>query len=219
MHAAAPDGEERTVGNMALVGGRPVVDFVNTVSDRSTGRPYDRLRTFADLLEWCVRVELFGRSEARRLAEEAAARPAEAEEALERARSLREALFRLFEAAAEGRSPPGDALAEVNGIVSEGLRNRRLHATDHGICWSWTERPARLDWMLWPLAWSAAELLTSSEVGRLKQCAQDDCRWIFLDLSRNRSRRWCTMEDCGNRAKARRHYHRHRAASPNPEAQ
>lgn len=197
---------------MSLVGGRPVLDFVNTVSDRSTGVPYDRIRSFDDLVEWCVRVELFGRTEAGRLADAAAERPADADAALERARRLREALFELFSAEVEGRTPDGAALEVVNGVLTEGLRNRRLHPDAGGYCWTWSERPQRLDWMLWPLAWSAAELLTSSDVARLKQCAQDDCRWIFLDLSRNRSRRWCTMEDCGNRAKARRHYRRHRTA-------
>jgi predicted RNA-binding Zn ribbon-like protein len=65
--------------------------------------------------------------------------------------------------------------------------------------------------MLWPLAWSATELLGSDDVGRLKECAQDDCRWLFLDLSKNRSRRWCSMEQCGNRAKAKRHYERRKS--------
>jgi predicted RNA-binding Zn ribbon-like protein len=202
----------RTVANMDLVGGRPVVDFVNTVSDRSSARPYERLVTFGDLLQWCVRVELFGDTEAARLADAAVARPADAAAALERARGLREALYGVFRAAAEGMEAPEPELEAVNAVLAEGLPNRRLQPHRDGYCWAWQEQPERLDWMLWPLAWSAAELLTSAEVGRLKECAQDSCRWIFLDLSRNRSRRWCTMDDCGNRAKARRHYHRHRAA-------
>ena len=61
---------------------------------------------------------------------------------------------------------------------------------------------------LWPVLWAAAELLTSADRDRVRACASDPCRWLFLDLSRNRSRRWCSMEDCGNRAKARRHYAR-----------
>ena len=212
MVQSGPLEDARTVANMSLVGGRPVVDFVNTVSDRSTGVPYDRLRTFDDLLELCVRIELFGHAEAGRLAEAAAERAADAEAALERARRFREALFELFDAEVGHRPPLPSAVDIVNDVLAEGLKNRRLEPHPDGYSWVWSERAHRLDWMLWPLAWSAAELLTSSEVGRLKQCAQDDCRWIFLDLSRNRSRRWCTMEDCGNRAKARRHYHRHRTA-------
>jgi predicted RNA-binding Zn ribbon-like protein len=203
--------EEKTVANMSLVGGKPVLDFVNTVGDRLTDATFDRIRGFEDLLEWGVRVELFGPTEARRLAEAARERPADGAAALQRARRLREALYQLFHAEVEDSTPPAAALEIVNEILAEGLRNRRLQPNADGYCWSWNERPNRLDWMLWPLAWSAAELLTSSDAGRLKECAQDDCGWIFLDLSRNRSRRWCTMEDCGNRAKARRHYQRHRA--------
>lgn len=206
-----PAGSDRTVANMQLVGGRPVVDFVNTVSDRSTGAPYDRLRTYGDFLDWCVRVEVLGRHEAERLASAATARPDAADAALERARVLREALYELFASAADGREPPPEALEVINGVLAEGMTHRRLAPVRQGFAWGWDGRAARLDWMLWPLAWSAAELLTGSEIGRLKECAQDDCRWVFLDLSKNRSRRWCTMEDCGNRAKARRHYHRHRA--------
>jgi predicted RNA-binding Zn ribbon-like protein len=203
---------DRTVANMELVGGRPVVDFINTVSDRATGRPYERLREFGDLLEWCVRVGLVDASEAGRLATAAEERPEEATAALERARELREALYAVFTAEIEDRTPPAPELAVVNGLLSEGMGHRRLQPSGEGLRWAWLQPPERLDWMLWPLAWSAAELLTSAEVKRLKRCGQDDCRWIFLDLSKNRSRRWCTMDECGNRAKARRHYHRHRAA-------
>lgn len=203
---------DRTVANMALVGGRPVVDFVNTVSDRAAARPHDRLRTFGDLLEWCVRVDLVEPAEAGRLAAAAAERPEDAEAALARARELREALLTLFTAEIEDRAPPSAALEVVNALLSEAMRHRRLQPGGNGLRWAWAEPPDRLERLLWPLAWSAAELLTSSEVKRLKECGQEDCRWVFLDLSKNRSRRWCTMEECGNRAKARRHYHRHRTA-------
>ena len=201
---------DRTVANMDLVGGRPVVDFVNTVSDRASARPHDRLRTFGDLLEWCVRVGLVEPAEAERLAAAAVERPSDGEKALLRARELREALFDLFTAKIEDRTPPPAALEVVNSLLAEGMGHRRLEPGGDGLGWAWGAPAGRLDRVLWPLAWSAAELLTSAELERLKRCGQDDCRWIFLDLSKNRSRRWCTMEDCGNRAKARRHYHRHR---------
>ena len=205
-------GTKRTVGNMDLVGGRPVVDFVNTVSDRSTGAPYDRLRTFADLVAWSLRVGVIDAAEAQRLGTEAAERPGDAASALDRARVLREVLYDLFEAKLDGRDPPQEALDALNAAVAEALGSRRLEAGAEGYGWTWNDGPDRLDAMLRPLALSAADLLTSAEIARLKRCAQDSCRWVFLDLSKNRSRRWCTMDDCGNRAKARRHYHRRRAA-------
>jgi predicted RNA-binding Zn ribbon-like protein len=79
-----------------------------------------------------------------------------------------------------------------------------------GYALSWPDS-AELDRMLWPLATSALSLLLSEEVGRIKECAADDCHWLFLDSSRNQSRRWCDMKACGNRAKARHYYHRHQA--------
>jgi predicted RNA-binding Zn ribbon-like protein len=62
--------------------------------------------------------------------------------------------------------------------------------------------------MLWPIVDAAADLLVRGEPERIKTCGSATCGWLFLDLSRNRSRRWCDMKDCGNRAKARRHYAR-----------
>jgi predicted RNA-binding Zn ribbon-like protein len=212
----AHDAEDRTVATMQLVGGRPALDFVNTLNDRTTGVPHERLRAYADLLEWCVRVELFGRTESRRLAALAEERPAAAESALVRARALREALFDVFDGEVRGAAPPEESLALLNEVLSEGMARRRLRSSPSckGYCWSWVEAPEGLDWMLWPIANSAAELLTSSEIDRVKECGQDDCRWLFFDESKNRSRRWCTMEDCGNRAKARRHYRRRRGGDP-----
>ncbi len=202
-------GAERTVENMELVGGRPILDLVNTMSGRA-GQPYDRLRTYEDLLTWCVRTELFGPSEAARLRALAAADPAGADAALARVRELREAAFGIFSALIAGGEPDDRDVALLNRTLGEGMARRGLVRAADGYCWQWEEVPAALDWMRWPLAHSAATLLTSSELDRVKECAQDDCRWIFFDESKNRSRRWCVMDDCGNRAKARRHYRRTR---------
>ncbi len=210
MAHAPPEGSERNVANMALVGGKPVVDFVNTLSDRALPAPLERLATYQDLLLWCVRSELFGEAEKSRLEALAAKHPAEAEHALALARTLRELLFRLFDATAEGQDPPTEALGNFNTMLQEAARHRRLESSDGDLRWLWFRGDDRLDWMLWPLVWSAAELLESDDRARLKECAQNDCRWLFLDLSKNRSRRWCTMEECGNRAKAKRHYAKRR---------
>lgn len=63
---------------------------------------------------------------------------------------------------------------------------------------------------MWPIAWSITELLLSDKLSRVGQCAAENCGWLFLDTTRNHSRRWCEMEHCGNRAKAKRHYRRRR---------
>lgn len=94
----------------------------------------------------------------------------------------------------DGRHVPGDAAGR--------------------FAWSWADEPLDLEMPLWPIARSAAELLTSpAALPTLRLCASERCAWLFLDTSRNGSRRWCSMRTCGNRAKARRHHARVRAAA------
>jgi predicted RNA-binding Zn ribbon-like protein len=204
------ENAERNVANMELVGGRPVVDFVNTLSDRALVNPLERLASYADLLDWCVREDMFGSAERTRLKRLAARHPRKAADALGRARGLRELLFRLFSAATDGQVPASEALDELTTLLAKAANHRRLEPANGGLRWHWYRGDDQLDWMLWPLAWSASELLGSEDLGRLKECAQHDCRWLFLDLSKNHSRRWCTMEQCGNRAKAKRYYDKSR---------
>ena len=206
-----PEVGIRNIATMELVGGRPVVDFVNTLSDRAHATPLERLASYDELLLWCLREELIDESEQARLHRLAAAHPRKAAEALHQARRLRELLFLLFDASANGRVPPTAVREELNDWLLDAARHRRLEPSSGGLRWLWYRGDDELDWMLWPLAWSAAELLGSDDLGRLKECAQADCRWLFLDLSKNRSRRWCTMEQCGNRAKAKRHYERRKS--------
>jgi len=127
---------------------------------------------------------------------------------LRRARDLREAVFRIF-------ARPGTEGGDLDLLADEAARaaaERRLAATADGYAYTWPESD-RLEQPLWPVALAAAELLTSAEErSRVKECAADNCNWLFLDMSRNRSRRWCDMKVCGNRAKARRFSARHREA-------
>ena len=199
----APD-----IDGLELIGGRLCLDFANTTSNRAAGRARDRLHGYEDLVRWCTRVELFGGAEARRLLDEARERPADAELAWKKAIELREAIFALASAAGRREPPPPVALDLLNAVLAEGMGRRRLRPAECGLTWVWADAADGLDWMLWPLAYSAAELLSSSEVERVKECGGESCDWLFLDASRNGSRRWCIMDDCGNRAKARRHYHR-----------
>lgn len=136
------------------------------------------------------------------------ARPAEATEALREAVALREAMYRIFAAVAAGQEPPADDLEHLNRALARALPRRRLKARPGGFDWAWADEDAAVwERPLWPILASAAELLTSDELALVRRCADDECGWLFVDMSRNRSRRWCAMEDCGNRAKARRHYY------------
>ncbi len=194
-----------------LTGGALCLDFANTVDHRPAPEPRELLPTYADLLSWARQAGAIRAEEARHLEREAAGRRAEADAALEHARTLREALFALFSAAAEGRlaSPPA-ALEALNSALPAALGRRRLAVSGGRAGWAWVEDPRALDRPLWPVVESAAELLVSEELPRVRECAAETCAWLFLDRSRNRSRRWCDMTVCGNRDKVRRHRRRMR---------
>jgi predicted RNA-binding Zn ribbon-like protein len=146
---------------------------------------------------------------AKLLLAEASHQPASAAATLARAKELREALYRVFSAVAAGEPPPVPELARLNEELKKALSRQRLALEQGHVMWTFDSAPTDLDAMLWPVARSAGEFLTGDAgMARLRECAGDTCGWLFVDTSKNRSRRWCDMADCGNRAKARRHYHR-----------
>jgi predicted RNA-binding Zn ribbon-like protein len=196
---------------LKLLGGRLSLDFVNTADWHASDHPVEFLTSYSDLVAWSQHVSILTDHQAQRLLKEATRRPRDASAVLERAIALREAIYRIFSAISRGRPPQAADLATFNVELSEALAQSRIVSTAEGFTWDWADAEEALDWMLWPVAHDAAGLLTSEELDRVGQCADDRCGWLFLDTSRNRSRRWCSMEDCGNRAKARRHYKRKRA--------
>ena len=200
------------VVNLKLLGGRVCLDFANTVGWHAGDYPSEHIRSYTDLVLWSRHAGILADDQAQRLVREAAERPGEAAAVLERAIAVREAIYRIFSATADGRSPDAADLTTFNGALSEAMAHVCVVPAADGFAWDWTGHEHALDWMLWPIMRSAAELLTAGELTRVRECSGDTCGWLFVDTSRNRSRRWCDMEDCGNRAKARRHYHRQRAA-------
>jgi predicted RNA-binding Zn ribbon-like protein len=127
----------------------------------------------------------------------------------ERAIQLRETIYRIFSFLAANRSVALDDLAFLNEALSKSLAHLRITSSSTGFSWDWSDTSETLDQVLWPIVRSATELLTSKDLERVRQCADDrGCGYLFIDMSRNRSRRWCSMESCGNRAKAQRHYRR-----------
>jgi predicted RNA-binding Zn ribbon-like protein len=198
-------------GTLKLLGGRLSLDFVNTADWHASDHPVEFLTSYSDLVAWSQHVGILTNHQAQRLLKEAARRPEDATSVLERAITLREAIYRIFSAISRGRPPQAADLATFNVELSRALAQSRIVSTAEGFTWDWAGAEDALDWMLWPVVHDVASLLTSKELDRVGQCADDRCGWLFLDTSRNRSRRWCSMEDCGNRAKVRRHYERKRA--------
>lgn len=182
------------------------LDFCNTADGNLRQEWTELLATYDDLLTWSEEAGLLTMTEARELRQKAEQRPADAECALEHAHGLRLTLFEVFAAIACDHTPDLTAFnAEIEDI---GHRLRVVATGSGGFHWDCVDDDPALEKMLWPVLWSAAELLTSSQLQYVHQCSGTDCGWLFLDTTRNHSRRWCDMKACGNRAKARRHYHR-----------
>ena len=171
--------------------------------------PNEHLQTYDDLVAWGRQLEVITPRTAKLLTTEAQRDPAGAAATLARAKHLREALYHVFSAIAASSPPPSPDLARLNDELKQALARQRLLLEGTKVSWTFESAPTDLDAMLWPVARSAGELLTGDEgIARLRECASETCGWLFVDTSKNRSRRWCDMADCGNRAKARRHYHR-----------
>jgi predicted RNA-binding Zn ribbon-like protein len=185
---------DRTGSHLAL-------DFANTVSGRNTPPMTDHLATYADLVEFARQTELVPGAEAQRLTRLGEQRSEAAAGVLAEAVALREALYWIFRAAAEAATPRAGDIAVLNA------HHARFRLDEH-FQWEWSARPHGLDACLGPIVRAAIELLTSDRRNRISLCAADTCRWLFLDASKNHSRRWCDMAVCGNREKARRFHGR-----------
>lgn len=185
------------------------LDLANTLDWHASAQPQETLFHYGDLLEWAVRKGIVDETLAASLRAAAIEAPEVAAAVFARALTLREAIYDTFAAVTRGESPPIAALATVNDEIRRAGAHQHLVDTGAGFIWAWEMGPRALDCLLWPTARSAGDLLTSPHLDRVRQCADDrGCGFLFFDSTRNRSRRWCTMESCGNRAKAKRHYAR-----------
>jgi predicted RNA-binding Zn ribbon-like protein len=187
--------------------------FANTMENRLTGHPVERLNSYGDLVAWAREHGILSAQEAEQLAQEAVRRPVEAASTLARAMVLREAIYRIFSAVAAERSPEASDMMTLNIALAGALAVLHIVATEQGFAWAWSRGGVGLERVLWPIILSTVNLLTSNELPAVRECAAPNCGWLFLDTTRNRSRRWCDMLVCGNRAKARRHYERTKQAA------
>ncbi len=189
MHAGS------SIDELKQVSGWLCLDFCNT-ADRMQGViTEDWMNTGADVLAWGQRVGILNDGAT-----------VVGVGALESAHILRELLYRIFSRLAAGEKPLTNDLDTFNDLLRDAMEHARIISDDEGYKWVWAAGSSATDSVMWTVMRSAADLLTAPELRQLRQCAADDCGWLFLDTSRNHGRRWCDMEDCGNRAKARRFY-------------
>jgi predicted RNA-binding Zn ribbon-like protein len=205
---SAPTGEHV----FDLSGGSLCLDFVNTLGNRTAEQPTERLTSYAELTSFARQASAIDDATAKRLHRHAARHPGRAQRVLEQAVALREVLHRIFSEVSGGGRPSENDLAILNAALQQAGARHRVVRCEEGFEWGWVEDDEiPLERVLWPIARSAADLLTSSERAQVKVCDEESCAWLFVDRSRNRSRRWCSMDTCGNRTKARRHYARRRS--------
>lgn len=183
------------------------LEFVNTKFWRGRDPVTETLKGPDDLLDWCAGNGALDGDAARRLGAQWKRRAGEASRAFEQAVALRESLFPLFAAIAGGAEPaPGD-IAELNRWLERAPPRRRLKRLGDAYGWQVDVLPRAAPELLAAVLWSAGDLIAgTTRRDRVRICANPACRWLFLDLSKSGTRRWCSMSACGNRAKAHRHY-------------
>jgi predicted RNA-binding Zn ribbon-like protein len=190
--------------NLDLKSGHPALEFTNTVNNHASQNPGETLFKYEDVLAWAKRVGLVRAEQVESLKRKAAAQSAEAAQLFAKSLELREALYRMFVAQTKGKPPSRADLVILNSVFRSFASGAQVIHSAGQFEWQWKFNEAGLESLVCVIALSAADLMTSEYYARLKQCAdQEGCGWLFVDTSKNHSRRWCDINDCGNRAKQR----------------
>jgi predicted RNA-binding Zn ribbon-like protein len=194
----------RTLETLELVGGALCLDFANTVNSRPTPE-HDYLLQYSDLIRWANKLGVLSHTQTNHLQKQAKQNADEADEALNTARRIRELMYRLFSKAARDSEPDKRDMETFLAAYGESISRGQLvkQGKHYSTTWKVDET---FDAILWPIIHSAGELFLSEELSHVKECPS--CGWLFLDTSKNQSRRWCSMNICGARDKMRRYHKR-----------
>ena len=209
--------DKRNAATNDLTGGMLCLDFANTFEPRLGDSQSDYLASYAELARCTSHAGSLSEEEAQRLLLEAEDRPSEAKAAFERAVALRETVYRVFSAVAREEEPESLDLDALSAAHLEALAHCHIMRTAEGFGWARVAGEDNLESPLWPVVLSATGLLTTGDLTRVKECPPEEggCGWLFYDMSKNRSRRWCAMAECGSRVKMRRYYYaRKRSGGP-----
>jgi predicted RNA-binding Zn ribbon-like protein len=189
----------------------PALELVNTLDMRFSAETIELIPTYKDLLRLTTQMKLLSADQSRRLARTVDEKTAQ--KVLASAVELREALAAVLYSRVDGSKVPAAEMEKLERHFQAAAVHRRLLADGSHWYWSWAGLERRAEIPLWMLAQAAADLLVSSDAELIKDCGDPNCRWLFLDTSKNHTRRWCDMKTCGNRMKARRHQARYQGAS------
>ncbi len=207
--------------------GNVCLDFINTLDNRPSGQPKELLKSFYELARFGEDTGILTPAELDFFYERVHLMPDEAQEAMRRARNLREALYDIFSAVVKKQTAPQLAMDRLNTNLHDAalhswlvqpkqaqpkIAEGKIPEADGRLQWRLEPMTSSLSAMLRPIARAAADLLTSSDLALVRTCASPTCQWFFLDTSKNHHRRWCSMKQCGNRAKVRRFYAKKKTA-------
>jgi predicted RNA-binding Zn ribbon-like protein len=194
--------------------GELCLDFINTLDNRPVPeRRQELIQSYEDLVDWAMQAGALSAAQRAVLLREAESHPKDAAAIRARAVELRECLYRIMTAVARHRRVSEEDVHELNNYLGEALSHLELRPTRKAFQLAWPETRPQLDFILWPIVRSASDLLSSHDLELIRECDVDTCRWLFVDRSKNHSRRWCDMRICGNRIKAQKFYRRQQHSS------
>jgi predicted RNA-binding Zn ribbon-like protein len=204
-------GKEKQQPPFDLCGGHPALDFVNSLDQRFDERgSVESLCEYGDLLRFTQQTSLLHTRQVRRLGNTVT--PEAAARALRAARELREAMAATFYGCVDGRAPPPADIRTFERYFRAASAHQELlwkqpaenSSGRSAMAWDWGRFESNAELPVWIMSQSASQLMLSDAMDRVRACGVDTCRWLFLDTSKNHTRRWCKMKVCGNRMKARR---------------
>jgi len=186
----------------AFIGNNLSLDFVNTVGNISSENPTEKLNSFSDLIDWSKQGKLISDKEAIAIFTEAQKNILEAEKIFQRVLRFRKSIYDIFKSVINGEEISGRDLTVFNNELSRAMSKAEIFSHEGELIWDWNNNS--LERILFVITRIAAQLLTSSDLEKLKCCSGENCGWLFYDTSKNNRRQWCDMRDCGNLAKAKR---------------
>jgi len=201
--AKAPPGSR--AGSLDLIGGELALDFANTSSGRGWPTHEDHLGRAGDIVDWARHAKVIRPDDAQWLHGAIGSDPRLAARLLRQARALREDIYVTGADIAAGRPAPEPQVERIARTHAACLARAHLTPVDGRYLWSWRVPESPIESVLGPVSLSALATLTQADLSRVKQCQGEKCGWLFFDATKNKSRRWCEMDVCGNRAKQKRH--------------
>jgi predicted RNA-binding Zn ribbon-like protein len=196
--------DESRAGSLTLIGGELALDFANTSSARGWPTHQEHLRSAVNVVDWAGHARVLPPEDAQWMREAARVEPEIGRELLVRALELREDIYVVASELAAGRAAPSDRMQNLTRAHAHCLAKAYLAPFGGRFVWSWPVRLASIEAILGPISLSAMTTLLQADLSRIKMCPGEKCGWLFFDATKNKSRRWCEMEVCGNRAKQRR---------------